>query len=82
VKAKVFHSVLANLGLFPRDFVSCLPQNRKEKVHPLRAVGPANRRSSMYWRGMQLCQLTEKAFRSDARAVPKIVGEFLKACGN
>jgi hypothetical protein len=25
VKAKVFDSVLANLGLFPRDFVSCLP---------------------------------------------------------
>jgi hypothetical protein len=26
--------------------------------------------------------LAEKAFRLDARAVPKIVGEFLKACGN
>jgi hypothetical protein len=24
----------------------------------------------------------EKAFRSDAKAVPKIVGEFLKFCGN
>jgi hypothetical protein len=25
VKAKVFISVLVNLGLFPRDFVSCFP---------------------------------------------------------
>jgi hypothetical protein len=25
LKAEVFDSVLANLGLFPRDFVSCLP---------------------------------------------------------
>jgi hypothetical protein len=26
--------------------------------------------------------LTEKALRSDAKTVPKIVGEFLKTCGN
>jgi hypothetical protein len=26
--------------------------------------------------------LAEKAFRSDARAIPKIVEEFLKPCGN
>jgi hypothetical protein len=25
VKAEVFDSVLANLGLFPREFLSCLP---------------------------------------------------------
>jgi hypothetical protein len=25
MKANVFDSVLANLGLFPRDFISCLP---------------------------------------------------------
>jgi hypothetical protein len=32
VKAKVFDGVLANLGLFLRDFVSCLPQKRKKEV--------------------------------------------------
>jgi hypothetical protein len=32
VKAEVFGSVLSNLGLFPRDFVSCLPQKRKEVI--------------------------------------------------
>jgi hypothetical protein len=31
---------------------------------------------------VQPCQLAEKTFRSDAKAVPKIVGEFLKVCGN
>jgi hypothetical protein len=25
VKAKVFDGILVNLGLFPKDFVSCLP---------------------------------------------------------
>jgi hypothetical protein len=38
VKAKVFDSVLANLGLFPRDSVSCLPYKRKEKAHPFHTV--------------------------------------------
>jgi hypothetical protein len=32
VKAEVFDSVLANLGLFSRDLLSCLPLKRKEKV--------------------------------------------------
>jgi hypothetical protein len=36
----------------------------------------------MYWRSVQSFWPAEKAFRSDARAVPKIVGEFLKPCGN
>jgi hypothetical protein len=35
----------------------------------------------MYWRRMQPCW-NEKAFSSDARAVPKVVGEFLKIYGN
>jgi hypothetical protein len=30
MKAKEFNSVLANLGLFPRDFISCLPQKKKK----------------------------------------------------
>jgi hypothetical protein len=33
----------------------------------------------MYWRSVQLCWSAEKAFRSDDKAVLKIVGEFLKA---
>jgi hypothetical protein len=36
----------------------------------------------MYWRSVQLGWSVEKAFRLDARAVPKIVGEFLKPYGN
>jgi hypothetical protein len=36
----------------------------------------------LYWRSVQPCWLAEKAFWLDARAVPKIVGEFLKPCGN
>jgi hypothetical protein len=32
--AKVFNTVLTNLGLFPRVFVSCLPLKRKEKAYP------------------------------------------------
>jgi hypothetical protein len=36
----------------------------------------------MYWRSVQSCWLAEKAFRSDTRAVPKIVREFLEPCGN
>jgi hypothetical protein len=36
----------------------------------------------MYWRSMQPYWLAEKAFRSNAKAVPKIVGEFFKPYGN
>jgi hypothetical protein len=36
----------------------------------------------MYWRSVQPSCLAEKAFRSDAKAVPKLVGESLKPCGN
>jgi hypothetical protein len=31
---------------------------------------------------MKPCWSAEKALRSDAKVVPKIVGEFLKPCGN
>jgi hypothetical protein len=31
---------------------------------------------------MKPCQMAEKALRPDAKAVRKIVGEFLKSCGN
>jgi hypothetical protein len=42
VKAKIFDSVLANLGLFPRDFASCLPlKKRKEKACPFHIVLPS-----------------------------------------
>jgi hypothetical protein len=46
------------------------------------SVGPANKRSSTYWNSVQPCWLAEKAFRLGANPVPKIVGEFLKPCGN
>jgi hypothetical protein len=36
----------------------------------------------MYWKSVPQCWLAEKAFSSGARAVLKIVGEFLKPCGN
>jgi hypothetical protein len=35
----------------------------------------------MYWMSVQLCSLAEKTLRSDAKAAPNIVGEFLKPCG-
>jgi hypothetical protein len=35
---------------------------------------------SMYWKSVQPCWLSEKAFRLDMKAISKIVGEFLKAC--
>jgi hypothetical protein len=39
VKTEVFDSVLANMGLFPRDFVSCFPYyKRKEKALPFHSV--------------------------------------------
>jgi hypothetical protein len=36
----------------------------------------------MYWRSAQPCWSAEKALRLDAKAVPKIVGEFLTPWGN
>jgi hypothetical protein len=46
-------------------------------------VGPANRSPpSTYWRSVQPCWSAEKPFRLDAKAVPKIVGGFLKLCGD
>jgi hypothetical protein len=36
----------------------------------------------MYWRNVEPCWLAEEPLKSDAKAVPKIVGEFLKPCGN
>jgi hypothetical protein len=35
-----------------------------------------------HWRNVQPYWSAKKAFRSDTRAVPMIVGEFLKSCGN
>jgi hypothetical protein len=36
----------------------------------------------MNWRSVQPCWSVEKALRSYTKAVLKIVGEFLKPCGN
>jgi hypothetical protein len=36
----------------------------------------------MYWKTVQLWWSDEKALKLDDKAVPKIVGEFLKPCSN
>jgi hypothetical protein len=36
----------------------------------------------MSWRSVKLCWSAEKALRLDAKTDLKIVGEFLKTCGN
>jgi hypothetical protein len=70
---------LANLGLFPRDFAFHKREmSRCEPSIQYSRVGQAGRRSSIYWRSVQPCWTAEKAFRLDAKAVLKIVGEFLK----
>jgi hypothetical protein len=38
VKAEVFDSILANLSLLPRDFVSCFTYRRKEESCPFHIV--------------------------------------------
>jgi hypothetical protein len=79
VKPEVFDSILANLSFLSGNHISCLPQKGEKKVSFFHT-------SLLSWSSQQKvvyileeCAarlLSEKAFRSDAKAVPKIVGVF------
>jgi hypothetical protein len=82
VKPEVFDSLLANLSFLSGNLYPAF--HKRENIQSIQSsqVGSANRRSSMSWRNVQPYWSAKKAFRSDVKAVPKIVGEFLKPCGN
>jgi hypothetical protein len=85
VKAEALDSALTNLGTFPKD---CILLSVKEKgggeslpYSPPELVQPAG--DHLHTEGVYSHAGRLRSFeRLDAKAVLKIVGEFLKPCGN
>jgi hypothetical protein len=79
VKVEVFDSVLANLGLFPRDFVSSNKREGEGEYLPYNPPGLVQPAEVHLCTG-EICSHAG-ALGSDVKAVPKIVDKFLKPCG-
>jgi hypothetical protein len=84
VKAKVFEC-LGKSGPLSKKLCILPPIKEREggeslPYSPSELVQPAG--GHLHTRSVQPCWLVEKVLRSDAKVVLKIVGEFLKSCGN
>jgi hypothetical protein len=84
VKPQVFDSILANLSFFSGNFIYCIPQKGEKEASSFHTLLSWSSQQKVIYvlEELALCWLAKKAFRLNVKAAPKIVGEFLKPCGN
>jgi hypothetical protein len=77
--------VFCQIWAFIRETLYLSPKKREKKMNPFHTVflSWSSQQEVIYvLEECKPCWSAEKALRSDVKAVPKVVGKFLKSCSN